>query len=126
MLPVSTPCHSTKMKPAEPLFWPALDATGFRDLEFPVYTNVDARKIATGTDARDALKRQICGSVRWQEIVERMMLDDRIDTFVELGPKKALFERAQVIADALGKEVKRFRVETPATLAETKQALAVA
>lgn len=125
VLPVSTPFHSSKMKPAEDIFWPALDATEFRNLDFPIYTNVDAKKITAGTEARDALKRQICGSVRWQESVEKMIVEDGIDTFVELGPKKALFERVQVIADVLGKEVNRFRVENPSTLSETKQALGI-
>jgi [acyl-carrier-protein] S-malonyltransferase len=123
VLPVSTPFHSSKMKPAENLFWPALDATDFRDLEFPIYTNVDAKKILTGAEARDGLKRQICGSVRWQETVEKMIQEDGVDTFVELGPKKALYERVQVIADALGKEIQRYRVEDAATLSETKPAL---
>lgn len=126
VLPVSTPFHSSKMKPAEELFWPALDTTEFRDLDFPIYTNVDAKKISTGAEARDALKRQICGSVRWQDSVEKMILEDGIETFVELGPKKALYERVQVIADALGREVKRFRVEDTSTLQEAKQALGAA
>lgn len=125
VLPVSTPFHSRKMKPAEELFWPALEATEFRDLEFPIYTNVDARRITTGAEARDALKRQICGSVRWQESVENMIREDGLDSFVELGPKKALFERVQVIADAMGKEITRYRVENAATLSETKEAFGV-
>jgi [acyl-carrier-protein] S-malonyltransferase len=123
VLPVSTPFHSSKMKPAVETFGPELDATEFKDLEFPIYTNVDAEKITSGDAARDALKRQIAGSVRWQETVEKMIQADGLTTFVELGPKKALYERVQVIAGAIGKEIIRYRVENTPTLEETKAAL---
>ena len=124
VLPVSSPFHSRKMKPAEDIFWPELDSVSFADLEFPIYTNVDARKISSGEEAREALKRQICSSVRWQESVEKMILEDRSDTFIELGPKKALYERVAVIASALGREIHRYRVDDLAGLEETKAALA--
>jgi hypothetical protein len=52
-----------------------------------------------------------------------MIREDGLDSFVELGPKKALYERVQVIADAMGNEIRRYRVENAATLAETKEAL---
>ncbi len=88
-LPVSAPFHSRLMKPAEERLAADLDATGFADLRFPVITNVDARPIRTGEEARDALKRQVSRSVLWTKTME-VLKGQAVDAFVELGPGKVL------------------------------------
>ena len=52
-------------------------------------TNVDARPIQKGEEARDALKRQVSRPVRWQETIQRL-LDEGVRAFVEVGPGKVL------------------------------------
>jgi [acyl-carrier-protein] S-malonyltransferase len=54
-----------------------------------VFTNVDAAPVATGAAARDALLRQVCSPVRWEDLVLRMA-GSGIDTFVEVGPGRVL------------------------------------
>ena len=89
MLPVSAPFHSRLMKPAEERLAADLDATEFADPRFPVITNVDARLIRTGAEARDALKRQVSRSVLWTKSMA-VMNDLGIDACVECGPGKVL------------------------------------
>ncbi len=89
LLPVSAPFHSSLMLPAEERLAADLDLLNFADLEMPVVTNVDARPVETGAEARDALKRQPSRPVRWTETV-RCLLDSGVDTFVEVGPGKVL------------------------------------
>lgn len=88
-LPVSAPFHSRLMKPAEDRLAAELDAVTFRDLDFPVITNVDARLIRTGEEARDALKRQVSRAVLWTKSME-LMKGMAVDACVELGPGKVL------------------------------------
>jgi [acyl-carrier-protein] S-malonyltransferase len=122
-LPVSAAFHSFMMRPAEKAFTPELESVALKNPRIPVYVNVDAAKATDADSLRNALIRQICGQVRWQEIIEKMILEDEIDTFVELGPKKALQGMVQVIAEGLGKKVRALRVEDLETLNETKAAL---
>ena len=89
MLQVSAPSHCSLLKPAEERLGPELDACSFVDPRCPVVTNVDARPVIRGAAARDALKRQVSRPVRWQESVQSM-LDEGVNTFVELGPGKVL------------------------------------
>ena len=88
-LPVSAPFHSRLMKPAEERLAADLDATAFADPRFPIITNVDAKAIRTGEEARDALKRQVSRSVLWTRSMA-VMNDLGIEACVECGPGKVL------------------------------------
>jgi [acyl-carrier-protein] S-malonyltransferase len=89
MLPVSAPFHCKLMKSAEEKLSNDLDVVEFKDLEFPIITNVDARIIRKGEEARDALKRQVTRSVLWFRSME-IMCDQGVNLFVELGSGKVL------------------------------------
>jgi [acyl-carrier-protein] S-malonyltransferase len=89
MLPVSAPFHSRLMKPAEERLAADLDAVPFADPRFPVITNVDARPIRTGEEARDALKRQVSRSVLWTKSMG-VLRDMEVEACVECGPGKVL------------------------------------
>ena len=89
LLPVSAPFHCTMMMPAETRLEADLDAIAFGDLKFPLITNVDARPVLEGKEARRALKLQVSRPVRWHETI-RLLLEEGVDTFVEVGPGKVL------------------------------------
>ena len=89
LLQVSAPFHCALMKPAEERLSVDLDQTSFCDLQYPLITNVDAQAISTAAEARTALKRQVSRPVRWEESVRRL-LDEGVQTFVEVGPGKVL------------------------------------
>jgi len=86
LLPVSAPFHSPLMRPAREGLEPALNAAEFRAPRLPVVTNVDAAPAADGEAARDALVRQIDGTVRWTETLRHMYHEAGVRTFVEVGP----------------------------------------
>jgi [acyl-carrier-protein] S-malonyltransferase len=89
MLPVSAPFHSALMMSAEERLSRDLDLVQFRDLRFPVVTNVDAKVIHSGKEARDALKRQVSRPVLWQSSMQ-VTHQEGADTFVEVGTGKVL------------------------------------
>lgn len=89
-LPVSAPFHSPLMAPAREGLGPMLAETDFADPRIPVVCNVDARPVADGAAAREALVRQIDSPVRWIESVEWMTGPGGAETFVEVGPGAVL------------------------------------
>jgi [acyl-carrier-protein] S-malonyltransferase len=89
ILPVSAPFHSALMMPAQVKLEKDLRATKFSDVKVPLVTNVDADTIETGDQARDALIRQVTMPVRWEESM-RMLLDEGVTTFIEVGPGRVL------------------------------------
>ena len=89
ILPVSAPFHSALMMPAQEKLEKDLQTMTFADLQVPLVTNVDADTIRTGEEARGALVRQVSMTVRWEESM-RMLLDEGVNTFVEVGPGRVL------------------------------------
>ena len=89
MLQVSAPFHCVLLQPAAERLKHDIDACDFKDLKFPLITNVDAAAIHTASAARDSLERQVTMPVRWQETVQ-FMLANNVRAFVECGPGKVL------------------------------------
>jgi [acyl-carrier-protein] S-malonyltransferase len=98
-LPVSAPFHSPLMAPARRGLSPLLDATPFADPAVPVVSNVDAREVADGAAAREALRRQVDSPVRWVESVERMHVEHGVGRFLEVGPGTVLTGLTRRIVD---------------------------
>jgi [acyl-carrier-protein] S-malonyltransferase len=89
ILPVSAPFHSALMVPAQERLEKELRQVAFANLQVPLVTNVDADTVTTGEEARDALIRQVSQPVRWEESV-RLLIEEGVTTFVEVGPGKVL------------------------------------
>ena len=89
MLAVSAPFHSALMMPAQEKLAVELKKLPFAELRVPLVTNVDADTETSGEEARDALIRQVSMPVRWEESV-RLLIDEGVNTFVEIGPGRVL------------------------------------
>lgn len=89
ILPVSAPFHSALMMPAQEKLEKDLQEVQFSDLQIPLVTNVDADSIRKGEEGRQALVRQVSMPVRWEQSM-RMLLDEGVRTFVEVGPGRVL------------------------------------
>jgi len=89
LLPVSAPFHCSLMKPAQDRLEADLNALTFQKPVFPVVCNVDAKLIADFDPGRDALVRQVTGSVKWDQSI-RLLIASGVQTFVEVGPGKVL------------------------------------
>lgn len=88
-LKVSGPFHTSLLQPASDKLKPELEKMHISDMKMPVYTNVDAQVVADKEDIIPILTKQICCPVRWADII-RNMNEQGADTFIELGPGKAL------------------------------------
>lgn len=89
VLAVSAPFHSELMMPAQQKLEKDLAATKIANLRMSLVTNVDADTITEGEEARSALVRQVTMPVRWEESM-RLLLDEGVNTFVEVGPGRVL------------------------------------
>jgi [acyl-carrier-protein] S-malonyltransferase len=89
LLPVSAPFHCSLMKPAQDRLANDLRSIRFQSPGIPVVCNVDAAALQDADRSRDALLRQVTGSVKWDQSI-RLLVSRGIQTFVEVGPGKVL------------------------------------
>ncbi len=89
MLSVSAPFHCALMQPAQDRLAQDLRALSFSSARVPVVTNVDAALTTEAEQLRDALVRQVTGSVRWVESM-RLLIEQKPTRFIEVGPGKVL------------------------------------
>jgi [acyl-carrier-protein] S-malonyltransferase len=113
MLTVSAPFHCALMAPAAEVMRQALAGVIIRSPAVPVVANVEAAPIAEPDAIRDALVRQVTGTVRWRESVSRMA-GDGVTSFVEIGAGKVLTGLVRRIAPA----AKTLAVTKPDEVAE--------
>jgi [acyl-carrier-protein] S-malonyltransferase len=118
-LNVSAPYHCALMKPAQDRLADDLEKADFSDLTVPVVTNVDARPVVTGNEARQSLVRQVSQPVRWLESVE-FLINQGVQTFVEIGPGKVL----SGLVRQINRDVRCVNVEDTASLQSAREALA--
>lgn len=122
ILPVSAPFHCRLMRPAEERLAYDLRQVEFRDLRFPVITNVDARLIKEGEPARDALQRQVTRPVLWTRSME-VIQEEGLDLVMELGAGRVLAGLMKRIARRWKPRPEIHAVEDPDTLAEAQEIL---
>ena len=89
MLPVSAPFHCSLMKPAQDRLAADLSALAFKNPSVPVVCNVDAALVTDAASSRDALVRQVTGSVKWEQSMH-LLISRGAERFVEVGPGKVL------------------------------------
>jgi [acyl-carrier-protein] S-malonyltransferase len=117
-LPVSAPFHCALMMPAQERLARDLGALSFASPAMPLVNNVDATVVRAADACRDGLVRQVSGTVRWQESVQRLVREG-VDTFVEVGPGTVL----SGLVKKIDKNVRVLSVEDPASLEATAAAL---
>lgn len=122
ILPVSAPFHCQLMKSAEEKLSCDLDQVEFKNLKFPIVTNVDAQVIHKGDEARDALKRQVSRPVLWYKSMETLS-NEEVDLFVELGPGKVLSGLIKRTSRKWSSPVAVLNAEDSITLGNTKEFL---
>lgn len=88
-LNVSGAFHSPLMEPAARGLRERLETLEFRDPCYPVFSNVTAAPVTSGSRARDLLVQQLTSPVRWAASVSAMVAAGA-DRFLELGPGSVL------------------------------------
>ncbi|HQD49544.1 MAG TPA: ACP S-malonyltransferase [Defluviitaleaceae bacterium] len=87
-LSVSGPFHTSILKGAAEKLRKELEKVTFTEPTIPIISNVNA-DYADIKEIREILTKQVMSSVYWEQSI-RKMLEDGVDTFVELGPGKVL------------------------------------
>ncbi len=88
-LKVSAPFHTSMLKPAADRLAEELKHIDFKELNIPLVSNVFADYIGHKDHIKDILKNQVMKPVQWERSIQRMV-NDGVDTFVEIGPGKTL------------------------------------
>jgi [acyl-carrier-protein] S-malonyltransferase len=88
-LQVGAPFHCSLMNDMGDEFAAELDKYPIADPQIPVIANFTGDYVRTAAEVKDALRRQVAGSVRWTDTMRRLAADG-YDTFVEVGPGRVL------------------------------------
>ena len=86
VLKVAGAYHSRLMNSAFLSLGEELQKTPLAIPRFPVICNVDAAPVREEEEIRSSLQDQVTGTVRWTEIIEYLVDDQKCDLFLELGP----------------------------------------
>lgn len=105
-LQVSAPFHCSMIKPAGEKLASELENVQINSLLIPVVSNVTAQYITDSSCIKELLIKQVSTSVLWEDSV-KTMINDGVDTFVEIGPGKTLTGFIKRIS----KTVKTYNIE---------------
>jgi [acyl-carrier-protein] S-malonyltransferase len=118
-LAVSAPFHSSLMKPAAEALRARLETVVLATPTIPLVNNIDVAVQTDPAAIKEALYRQAFGPVRWVETVQALKARG-ITRVVECGPGKVLAGLVKRVEPDLA----AFNIFDPASLADTKGALA--
>ncbi len=114
-LNVSGPFHTSLLQGAGQQLHALLKAVPLGQAVKKVVSNVTASYLRPDDDIRQLLSEHVYKPVRWEESVNTL-LDDGVDTFVEIGPKHLLTTFNQATALQRGIQVRCLNVENLETL----------
>lgn len=120
-LKVSGAWHSELIKAAVPDFEQVMAKVSFNPPHTTMLFNVTAAVESEPGAIRIIMARQIAATVRWYEIVQRLMAAD-VRVFIEVGPKTVLTGLLKKIIPA-EYEHKALQLDNPATLAQCMREL---
>ncbi|WEG11616.1 ACP S-malonyltransferase [Pullulanibacillus sp. KACC 23026] len=117
-LNVSGPFHSALMQPAADKLSTVLDELTITDAQIPVIANVTAEPVTAASEIKKHLIEQLYSPVRWIETVN-YLVDQGVDTFVEVGPGKVL----SGLIKKINRQVNLYNVSDMESLNKTVAAL---
>ena len=88
-LKVSGPFHSKMLIPAGEKLERVLEDVELSDFTIPYVSNLMGDYVRDTKEIKFLLKMQISSPVKWQQSVEKM-IEEGVDTFVEIGPGRTL------------------------------------
>ncbi|OEG00486.1 [acyl-carrier-protein] S-malonyltransferase [Vulcanibacillus modesticaldus] len=105
-LSVSGPFHSRLMQPAKERLRPLVDQTLINKITIPLVMNVNAKPESNPSSIKENLIEQVVSPVLWTDMVE-WMIENGVDTFIEVGPGKVLAG----LIKKINRNVKTFSIE---------------
>ncbi|HOR41803.1 MAG TPA: ACP S-malonyltransferase [Atribacterota bacterium] len=88
-LQVSAPFHTSMLRPASEKLAQELKNVEIKDMQLPVISNVIADYIEKKEIVKEFLRKQVMYPILWTKCMVKM-LQDGVDTFIEIGPGKVL------------------------------------
>lgn len=113
-LPVSAPFHTSMLKDASEKFAEVIRNVEVSPMDQPVLSNVTGLPYSDSSEIKPALVKQFYSTVLWKPSVD-FMLQNGVDSFVEIGPGTSLSGLVRKTAAAAGIEVKIQNVENMET-----------
>lgn len=113
-LNVSVANHSPLVANAVPDFAEFMANIEFSSPKIPVFFNVTGKKAEDPAEIKDMMSRQIVSQVHWCDIISAM-LEDGVDTFIEVGPKTVLKGMMRKIVPK-GTKVTSLQCDTPESI----------
>ncbi|MEN8265325.1 MAG: ACP S-malonyltransferase [Nitrospirota bacterium] len=110
-LAVSVPSHCSLMEGASKYLSVLLDSIDFHSPQIPVVNNADALFLNDPGSIKDSLVRQLSNPLLWEDSV-KLMIENGVDTFIEVGPGKVLGG----LIKRIDRDVKIYNVEDTETL----------
>ncbi len=120
LMPVSAPFHCSMLKGAGEKLRAELENVKVSDMNIPLITNVTADYVKSKDDIKELLVRQVSSSVLFEDSLRRMIADG-VDTFIEIGPGKAL----SGFVKRIDKTKTILNIEDMASFEKTKTALGI-
>ena len=117
-LAVSAPSHCGLMTKASKRLFELLNSIEFHPPKIPLVNNADAMFLNKPEDIKESLVRQLNSPLLWEDSI-KIMVENNVDTFIEVGPKKVL----SGLIKRIDKNVKALNVEDTKSLTEAVNSL---
>lgn len=113
-LNTSGPFHTELLAPASDELKEKFKDVQFKEMQVPVIFNSSAKELEAGVSVASMLEKQVMSSVYFEDSV-RYMIDNGVDTIIEIGPGKVLSGFIRKI----DKSIKTYQIEDQASLEKT-------
>jgi len=110
---VSGAFHSPLMKEFSGRFYQGIHSIESKRSNIPIVLNQTGNYMKADDDIKEVMKRQMYSPVKWQQSIQ-LMLEDGINTFIEIGPGRVLSSFVKKISDS--KEISIMNIEDMQTL----------
>ena len=123
-LKVSGPFHTSMLNNASQKLGEYLKDIKFNEPKLKVITNVTGDFITDKNEINSLLEKQVKSSVKWSKTIEKM-LEEGIDTFIEIGPSKTLSSFVKEISRNKKANLNIFNVEDLKSLDKTLEGVEI-
>lgn len=113
-LNTSGPFHTKLLKPASLELKEKFKTIDFKEMQVPVIFNSTAKELETDVSVSEMLEKQVMSAVYFEDSI-RYMINQGVDTIIEIGPGKVLSGFIRKI----DKTIKTYQVEDQASLEKT-------
>lgn len=123
-LKVSGPFHTSMLNNASKKLCEYLKDIKFNEPKLKIITNVTGDFITDKNEINSLLEKQVKSSVKWSKTIEKM-LEEGIDTFIEIGPSKTLSSFVKEISRNKKANLNIFNVEDLKSLDKTLEGVEI-